>query len=77
MSTSKNRITKAIWKVTSKDYHFIIAATSKKECKELIDEYAEEEVTEKFVYQKIGNIRPTLPYYDNWEGESKIILTNM
>lgn len=77
MSTSKNRITKAIWKVTSDNYHFIIAATSKKECKELIDEYAEEEVTEKLVYQEIGNIRPTLPYYRDWVGESKIILTNM
>ena len=68
-----NKITKAMWLVTSAKHHFVIAASSKKDCKELIDELAEETVTEKLIYMEIGNIRPTLPFYDNWQGESFII----
>jgi hypothetical protein len=71
-----NRVTKRIWMVESREHHFIIAAFSKEECKDLIDELAEEEVVEKFVYTKLGNICPTLPYYKNWTGESKIIISN-
>lgn len=71
-----NRTIKAIWLVTSAQHHFVIAASSPKECKDLIDELAEETVTEKFNYKEIGNIRPSEQFYDNWEGESFIIISN-
>lgn len=71
-----NNINKKIWIVASNKYHFVIAATSPKECKELIDEYAEEEITEKFTYKEIGNICPTLPYFEKWVGESFILISN-
>lgn len=75
MSKSNNS-NRTLWLVTSKIHHFVIAATSKKDCKELIDELAEETIDEKFSYVKIGNICPTLPYFDNWNGESVIIISN-
>ena len=71
-----NQVNKFLWLVTTKVYNFTIAANSKKECKELINELAERIIVEEVTYNKIGNVAPTYSIYDNWEGESFILTTN-
>ena len=68
---------KKLWLVTTPIFNFTILAKTEKDCKELIDELTEDSISgEKLIYQQIGNGCPTLPFYNEWTGESFIISTN-
>lgn len=71
-----NHANKKIWLVLIGAYNFTIVANNKKECKELIDEISEGKIISELNCEPIGNMCPTMKFYDNWEGESFIITTN-
>lgn len=71
-----NYANKKIWLVIAGEANFTIVANNEKECKELIDELSEGTITTKLISKPIGNMCPTMKFYDNWEGESFIITTN-
>ncbi len=81
---AKTNITKGIWllkatdKETNEVLQYVIASTSKQECRELIKEKEyERDLTFNHII-KFGNLAPTLYHELNpdWSGESMIILSN-
>ena len=74
--SKKNQIKNKIWLVITEKYNFTIVAYNEKQCKELVDEISEGTITEKLYYHPIGNMCPTMKFYDNWEGESFVVSTN-
>jgi len=71
-----NHANKRIWFTTAGEANFTIVANNEKECKELVDEISEGTITANIRSKPIGNMCPTMKFYDNWEGESFIITTN-
>jgi hypothetical protein len=71
-----NYANKKIWFTIAGEATFIIVANNEKECKELVDELSEGTITATLRNKPIGNMCPTMKFYDNWEGESFVITTN-
>ena len=71
-----NYINKPIWLVLTGNYNFTIVAKNEKDCKTLIEEILEDSAPKDIKCNLIGNVAPTSPFFENWEGESHIISTN-
>lgn len=78
---SKNNIIKSLWLITCNDYQeqfkIIALASNEKDCLDLIEEFDVDNVLKDFVIKKIGNSCSSGDYYDTWQGESFIIMSDL